>query len=139
LHSGEKISGEFVVARGDGTEVLELIEEALDEVAFAVECEIACPLDLAIGLGRDNRGDSSLGEGADEQVGVVRLVANQSVWVGVLDQRLRASKIMRLSWREHQLDGIAQGVDQRVNFGGQSAARSADRLRAVFFRAPALC
>ena len=33
----------------------------------------------------------------------------------------------------------AQGVDERVNFGGQSTARSADRLRAVFFRAPALC
>jgi hypothetical protein len=29
---------------------------------------------------------------------------------------------MRLAWREHQLDRIAQGVDERVNFGGQSAA-----------------
>jgi hypothetical protein len=46
---------------------------------------------------------------------------------------------MSLAWREHQLDGIAQGVDERVNFGGQSAARSTDGLRAVFFRAPALC
>jgi hypothetical protein len=46
---------------------------------------------------------------------------------------------MSLTWREHQRDGIAQGVDERVNFGGQSTARSADRLRAVFFRAPALC
>jgi MFS family permease len=34
---------------------------------------------------------------------------------------------------------IAQSIDERMNFGGQSAARSADRLRAVFFRAPALC
>ena len=31
------------------------------------------------------------------------------------------------------------GIDKDVNFGGQSAARSADRLLAVFFRAPALC
>jgi hypothetical protein len=46
---------------------------------------------------------------------------------------------MSLAWREHQRDGVAQGVDERVNFGGQSAARSADGLRAVFFRAPALC
>jgi hypothetical protein len=44
-----------------------------------------------------------------------------------------------LAWRKHQLDGIAQGIDERVNFGAQSAARSADRLLAVFFRAPALC
>jgi hypothetical protein len=38
-----------------------------------------------------------------------------------------------LSWRKHQPDGIAQRIDERVNFGAQSAARSTDRLRAVFF------
>ena len=70
---------------------------------------------------------------------VVRLVGKQCIWIGVVDQRLGASKIMSLAWREHQRDGIAQGIDERVNFGGQSTARSADRLRAVFFRAPALC
>jgi hypothetical protein len=40
---------------------------------------------------------------------------------------------------EHQLDGIAKGIDERVDFGRQSTAGSADRLFAVFFRAPALC
>jgi hypothetical protein len=44
-----------------------------------------------------------------------------------------------LSWRKHQFHGIAQRIDERVNFGAQSAARPADRLRAVFLRAPALC
>jgi hypothetical protein len=44
-----------------------------------------------------------------------------------------------LSWRKHQLDGIAQRIDERVNLGAQSAARAADRLRTVFFAAPALC
>jgi len=44
-----------------------------------------------------------------------------------------------LPGRKHQLDGIAQGIDERVDFGGQSAARAPDRLLAVFFRAPALC
>jgi hypothetical protein len=44
-----------------------------------------------------------------------------------------------LSWREHELDGVAESVDERVNFGAQSAAGSTDRLRAVFFLAPALC
>jgi hypothetical protein len=44
-----------------------------------------------------------------------------------------------LARREHHLDGIAERIDQDVDFGGQSAARAADRLLAVFFRAPALC
>jgi hypothetical protein len=46
---------------------------------------------------------------------------------------------MRLARREHQFDRVAESIDECMNFSGQSATRSADRLRAVFFRAPALC
>jgi hypothetical protein len=46
---------------------------------------------------------------------------------------------VRLPGREHQRNGIAKGIDQSVDFAGQSAAGSADGLFAVFFRAPALC
>ena len=120
-------------------EVLELIEEAFDEVALAVERVIARPGDLAIGRRRDDGSNSPLGEDLDEAVGIVAFVTNQSLWIGVVDQRFGASKIMGLARREHQLDGIAQGIDEGVNFGGQSATRSADRLRTVFFRAPAEC
>jgi hypothetical protein len=45
VNFGEKIS----------REVLEFIEEALDQIAFAVERKIAIPFDLAVGLRRDNR------------------------------------------------------------------------------------
>ena len=41
MNAGKKISGEFVMARGDGAEVLELIEIALDEIALIVQREIA--------------------------------------------------------------------------------------------------
>jgi hypothetical protein len=44
-----------------------------------------------------------------------------------------------LACREHQIGGVAQGVDESVDFRGQSAARSADGLVAPFFCAPALC
>jgi len=117
LHTGEKISGELVKTCGDGTEVLEQIEEAFDEIAFAIEHEIARPLGLAVGLGRDDRSDSPLGEGFNERVGIVRLVTNQRLWIGVVDQRFRASKVMSLAWGEHQLDRITQGIDERVYFG----------------------
>jgi hypothetical protein len=38
--------------------------------------------------------------------------------------------------REHQVGGVAQAVDESMDFRGQFAARSADRLVAVFFWAP---
>ena len=72
--------------------MLELIEEALDEVAFAIECEIACPLDLAIGLGRDDGSDPPAGEDGDEGIGIVALVANQGFGLGVFDERLGADE-----------------------------------------------
>jgi hypothetical protein len=119
--------------------VLEFVEEALDEVAFAIEREIASPLGLSVGLWWDDRSDSSLGQGVDKRIGVVGLVADQGIWMGGFDQRLGTSQIVGLTGREHQVDRIAEGIDERVDFGGQSAAGSADRLPAVFFRAPALC
>jgi hypothetical protein len=46
---------------------------------------------------------------------------------------------MSLPRRQHQIERITQGIDEHVDFGAQSSARFADGLRAVFFRAPALC
>jgi hypothetical protein len=40
----------------------------------------------------NNRGDSSAGEGFDEGIGVVGLVANQCLRIGVLQQRLCADE-----------------------------------------------
>jgi hypothetical protein len=34
---------------------------------------------------------------------------------------------------EHHLDRVAEGTDERMNLGGQSAAGSADGLRTVFY------
>jgi hypothetical protein len=139
VDSGEKISRELVVACRDGTKVLEFVEEAFDEVAFAVECEVASPRKFAVGFWRNHRGYSPLSESVDQLICVVSLIAKQGIRIDAVDQLLRASQIVGLPRREHQFDRIAQGIDERMDFGRQSAAGSADRLFAVFFRAPALC
>ena len=140
MDAGEKVSGEFIVARGDGTEMLEFVEEALDEVALAVEREVAVALGRAVGLGRDHRGDAARGEIFDQRVGVESLVGEEGLRIGVLEQRRSGGEIVRLTRRQHQGIGIAEGIDERMDFGGQSAARPADGLVfAPFFRAPALC
>jgi hypothetical protein len=88
--------------------VLELIEEALDEVSFAIKRKVARALGLTVGLGWNDRSNVPLGEGVDERVSVICLVANQGIWIGVLEQWFCASKIMRLARSEHQLDRIAE-------------------------------
>ena len=89
-----------------------------------------------MGLWRNHRGDLAPLECVDQRIGVVSLVTDQGLRIGAIDQQLRASQIVGLPWREHHIDTIAERIDQDVNFGGQSAARSADRLRAVFFSCP---
>ena len=119
--------------------MFDFVEEALDEIALAIEREIAIALRLAVGFWRDHRSDGPLIECDDQRIGVIRLIADERTRIGIFEQRLRASQVMGLPWRQHQAAGITQGIDERVDLGGQSSARSADRLRAVFFRAPALC
>jgi hypothetical protein len=48
---------------------------------------------------------------------IVSLIADQGLWIGAVNQRLRTSQIVGLPRREHQMDGIAQGIDERVDFG----------------------
>ena len=139
MNCGEKIPGELVIARGDGAKVLEFIEETLDEIALAIERKVASPRHLSVSLRRDHRGDLSLCESIEQCIGIVSLVAEQGLWIGPFEQRFCARQIMGLPGREHHIDGIAEPIDQDMDFGGQSAAGSADRLLAVFFRAPALC
>ena len=139
MNAREERLGEFVVASGDGPKMLEQVEEALDEIAFAVEDEIARTRGCSVGFGWDDGDNRSLGEGGDEGVGVEGLVGDQGAGAGGCDQRFGASQIVILARAEHHLDGIAERIDERVNLGGQSAAGSADGLRAAFFWAPALC
>ena len=139
LNAGEENLGELVVARGDGSEMLEHVEETLNEIAFAIEGEVARARGLSVGFGWDDWDDRSIVEGGDKGVGVERLVGDQSAGIDGFDERFGASEIVILARAEHHFDGIAEGVDERVNLGGQSAARSADGLRTLFFWAPALC
>ena len=113
--------------------MLELIEETLNEIAFAVEGEVARARSFSVEFGWDDWDDRSIGEGGDEGVGVEGLVGDQSAGIDGFDQRFGAGEIVILARAEHHLDRIAEGVDERMNFGGQSAAGSADGLRAVFF------
>ena len=139
MNAGEEDLGKLVVARGDSPKMLEFVEETLNEIAFAVEGEVARARSFSVGFGWDDWDDRSIVEGGDEGVGVEGLVGDQSAGVDGFDERFSARQIVVLARAEHHFDRIAKGIDERVNFGGQSAAGSADGLRTVFFWAPALC
>ena len=66
VNAGEENLGELVVTGGDGPEMLELVEEALNEIAFAVEGEVARAWGFSVGFGWDDWDDCSIVEDGDE-------------------------------------------------------------------------
>ena len=47
MEGGEEVSGSFLVACGDASEVFDRVEETFDEVALPIEGKVAIPLDDA--------------------------------------------------------------------------------------------
>src|SRR5215212_1581853 len=118
----------FVVAGGDGPELLQLGEGVLDEVAPAVHVTVEVDGGLAVGLGRDHRGGAAIVKLCSEPVGVEGFVAEQSAEGDALDQRPHADAVVALAGQQHEAHQIAEGVNEGDDLGGQAAARAADRL-----------
>ncbi|ESZ53698.1 hypothetical protein X729_31105 [Mesorhizobium sp. L103C131B0] len=107
LNGGEEITRGLVIAGGDGAEVLEPVEEPLDEIALAVEREIGLARRDAVGLGWDDRRDSSVLKGSDEGIGVVGLVRKKGLRVDLVEQRLSLAKMGGLARGQREADGVA--------------------------------
>src|SRR5574337_382977 len=131
--------GEFVVSRGDASELLDAVEETLDQIAILVEVPIELAGVEAIGAW-GNDGLSVLGHDLrDEGIRIVGLVGDDVGSRLILDQCCRLLDIGRLPGRENHAQRIAQRIDRDMQLGRQSAPRAADVLAAGFFWAPAEC
>ena len=141
MDGGEEVARGFVIARGDGAELLELAKEVLDEMARLVERPVVRSRCDAIALGWDDRELVGGGEWFDHPgVGVERLVGDERVGGERRQEGVGALQVVRLPRGEPELDRVAEGVDQGVDLGAQPTFAAADRLVCgVFFGAPALC
>ena len=140
MYGRQEVSCKLVVAGGDCAEVFECVEESLDQIAFAVEGEIAVSLNEAVDLGRDDRVDASRFQGQDQPVRIIGFVREKGLRGEVFQQRFSLAQIRDLPLGQGEGDWIAQSIDESVNFGRQPASGSSDRLvLAAFFGAPALC
>ena len=123
VNGGEKVSAGFVVARGDGAKLLELGEEILDQMARLVEVTVIVAADLAVGLGWDHHGLPGARERIDDALlGVECLVADQRIGLHSRQQVVGSHEVMGLTTGQVERDGIAEGVDQGVDFGARSSA-----------------
>jgi hypothetical protein len=131
--------GEFVVARGDASELLDAAEEALDQIAVLVDMPIERTRVDSVGAWRDDRLAALRGNCRHEGIRIVALVGHDELGGLILNQRGGLLDVGDLSCREDDAQWIAQGIHGDMQLGGQSAARAADFLLPRFFWAPAEC
>ena len=141
VYGGQEVSFGLVVAGGDSAELFDLGEEVLDQVARFIEVAIVIPGPSAICPRRDHGRLAGGGQRRDDAfVGVESLVSDQRVSLHRWQEVIGPDQIMGLPAGQEKAHGIAQRIDQGVDFGAQPAARAPDRLAlAGFFGAPALC
>ena len=140
MEGGEEIPRGFVVTCGNGAEMFDSVEETFDEMALAIECEIAAALHRAVRFGRNDNHNAALFEACDEGIGVITLAAGQGFRLDKRRQRPGLRNVMDLPGCEAQRQRIAKRIDDHMDFRREPAARAPDGLTGTgFFWAPALC
>jgi hypothetical protein len=69
------------------------VEESFDEIAFAIEGEIAGSLNETVGFWWNDRPDAARLEGEDQSIRVIGFVGEKRVWGEVFHQRFRLAQI----------------------------------------------
>ena len=106
---------------------------------MAVQMLVIRALNLPICLARDDCLPTHTNNLLDYRIGIVGFVRRHRLGSDAFEQIQRLRHIVRLACGQSPARQLAQAFDQCMNFGGQSAARSPERLWARFFGAPAAC
>ncbi len=137
---GEEVSRQLVEPRCDAPEVLELVEEAFDPVALAVDCRIDTSLHSPVPLRRDVGFDATGLRQIDQRAGVVAAVRDQVTCLVETGDQLDSGFLVRcLTGRERQPDRQTVAIDDGVDLGAQSSTRTANGVIRTPFFPPAAC
>ena len=101
--------------------MLELVEEALDAIAFGIEGKVAGARIFDMRTWRNDGLSAGSFYGIDDFLTVVAFVGNDVLCRKINQQRFALRIVGCLSRRQDEPQGIAQGINGRVNFCRQSA------------------
>ena len=141
MQTGEEISCGFVIAGGEGAELLEVGEEVLDPVPGFIELTVERGRDQPCPAWPDHGLDAGRCQSmAHAGVGIEAAVGDQDRGLDLAEKVVGALQFGGLAAGEVERGGPAPGIGQDVNFGARAAFAAAERLAgAPFLRAPAAC
>ena len=141
MDAGEKVSRGLIITGRDSSELLELTDEILDQMARLVHLSIKVARRLAIALRWNHRGFARRQERFDHSlIGVEGFVGQQGIRPHLWQELVGALKVVRLTTGQEEGKRIAQRIDHEMDLCAQPAFAAPDRLVfTLFFWAPALC
>ena len=120
--------------------MLELAEEALDEVALAIQGGVDAALDLAIPAGGDVGLAAALPHEVEDGLCIVASVGNERLgWWQAGQQGWGDRLVGRLSWADQKAEREPGRADEGMDLGGQSPTRTANGVIRAPFLPPAAC
>ena len=119
--------------------MLELAEEAFDEVALAIDAPIDGPVHKALAGRRYVGLCATRSDQFEERISVVTAVGDDVTTTQALEQVRRRFEVVSLARRKDEPHGQTVLIDERVDLGAQSATRAADGVIFAPFLPPAAC
>lgn len=120
------MGGQLVIACGEATELLQVREQVLDQVARSIAMRVEGSRAAPIRAWRNDRLGAGLFDGLDQRIRVVSLVGDDGLHPGqCVDQGLGLGDVGLLGAAEREDQGIAQRIADQVDLGAPAAARAA--------------
>ncbi|AHY52411.1 hypothetical protein M2171_008673 [Bradyrhizobium japonicum USDA 38] len=129
MNSGQKITGELVISRGDAPEVLEPAKAAFDDISSFVGAFVEAMDDDTVRFIGDYGLGATTNDCAAKLVAIIPFVGEEHAhgWRERQDIGSR-SDIGILAWSQMQDDRPAERIAQRMDFCRAASARAADCL-----------
>ena len=128
MDGGQEVDGAPVVSGGDVSEVLELVEEALDAVPEPIGLGVVGDDDLAAAGGGDDRLGVCSGDELAQGVAVVSPIGDHAARVEVREKLGGGGDVVGLAAGEDEAQRPALRVGNRVDLGGQSSSGTPQSL-----------
>src|SRR5690606_19397656 len=117
--------------------MLDLIDKALDQMAFTIHPAVVFAQHFGALMRWDDRFNTAVQQIVDEMCCRVASICDQAFKIEPFEQILRLGDVVSLTRSQAKTQGVAQAIHDHMDFGGEAPSTASQRLLAVFFSAPA--
>jgi len=135
----QEVASELVEASGDASEMLEFAEEALDQIALAVDASVDGSMDETLACRWDVGPGAAGSDQLEQRVGIITAVGDDVAALQAGQQVWRRAQVVGLAGGQHEPYRQTVLIDEHVDLGAQSATRTADGVILAPFLPPAAC